>query len=97
MLFDPAQGVLVCKKCSTDSVGEWTLGGQRGGQLPVGGGALAAMRQIVGAPDEKLFSFSLGESSLPQLSELAERYVAVQLDHTFSSLEIYHQFSAPTV
>ena len=58
--------------------------------FPVSAGAVQAMRYIVSAPMEKLFSFSVGEESAKMLEALAERYVTVQTGRRYDSLHIYH-------
>lgn len=83
MQLDPARGVLVCEQCAP---------GARG-TLSLGEGTLRAMRQIMHAPERKLFSFLLGEDSRRQLAQVSERYVIVQIDHHFSSLALYRQFA----
>lgn len=53
-------------------------------------GVLFAMRHIVYAEPEKLFSFSLPEKSLRILSDACERYLLTQLDRGFPTLQFYH-------
>lgn len=53
-------------------------------------GVLFAMRHIVYAEPEKLFSFSLPEKSLKILSDACERYLLAQIDRGFPTLQFYH-------
>ncbi len=61
--------------------------------LPVSPGAAAAMRYIVTAPMEKLFSFSLGEGSLASLSLLCERFLQAQTGRSYETLKLYHSLT----
>ena len=55
--------------------------------------ALAALRRIVCADPKKLFSFRLDGASLHQLEALSERYLLLQLDRGFGTLDFYKQLS----
>lgn len=79
-LFDLSGGVLLCQNCRQRS------GGIR---MPVNSGILDAMRYICGCDPKKLFSFSVGNDSLEQLSSLTEAYLTTQLERGFSTLDFY--------
>lgn len=79
-LFDLSGGVLLCQNCRQHS------GGIR---MPVNSGILDAMRYICGCDPKKLFSFSVGNDSLEQLSSLTEAYLTTQLERGFSTLDFY--------
>ena len=49
-----------------------------------------ALRHIVSAPMEKLFSFALGDESLSILSALCERYLLTQTGRSYETLSMYH-------
>lgn len=76
--FSPLRGTLLCDACKD------------GAALPLSAGVLAAMRHIVYAPLEKIFSFSLSEEGLSALSALCERFLLTQVDRGFRTLEFYH-------
>jgi len=82
MYFSPGRGDLICGDCMKNASGE-----QPG--IPVPRGVLAAMRHIIYAPPERLFSFSLSEEGLSVLARAAEQYLTHQVEKTFSSLEFY--------
>ena len=50
-------------------------------------GALYALRHICLAEDKKLFSFTLSDSSLKDLSRVSEQYVLAHLEHKMKSLD----------
>ena len=57
--------------------------------VPVTPGAAAAMRHIVDAPPEKVFSFALGGESLNALAAACEQYTALMTEHPYQTLEYY--------
>lgn len=79
-LFDVRQGVLYCADCRPSGEGL---------RLPVSEGVLAAMRYIVLCKPNKLFSFTLSDESLTQLSSITETYLSTQLEHSFFTLDFY--------
>ncbi|WP_294852653.1 DNA repair protein RecO [uncultured Oscillibacter sp.] len=82
--LDPVQGVLRCAAC----------GGPGGGEaLPLRPEAVAALRHIVYGPPGRLYAFTLTGEALDQLSNAAERYVAVQLERSFRTLDYYKSLS----
>lgn len=76
-----SHGVLQCADCRTEQLD--------GIRVPVSAGTLAAMRYIVWSPDKKLFSFSVGEDTLAELSTVTETYLLTQLEHSFYTLDFY--------
>lgn len=84
MYFLPLDGSLICGDCFNET----SFGGEVikfSAYPPV----LAAMRHIIFAPFEKLFSFKLAGDSAQQLAFIAENYVLLQTEGRFKSLEIY--------
>lgn len=79
--FNVSQGALRCSTCPG--------GSEDGLRLPVSPGVLTAMRHILWCEGKKLFSFTLGEESLLQLSGLTETYLTTQLEHSFYTLDFY--------
>ena len=82
LCFLPKEGSIVCNDCIGQVHGQLTV------QLTPG--ELAAMRHIIYAPMEKLFSFALPEQALKRLSAITEQYIFCQLEKTFSTLDFYH-------
>jgi DNA repair protein RecO (recombination protein O) len=80
VLFDISGGALLCDKCK---------GTAEGIRLPVTPAILEAMRYITYCDARKLFSFSLGEDALQQLSSVTEAYLTTQLERGFSTLDFY--------
>lgn len=71
MYFDPREGALFCGSC----------GAAKGPMAPVNPAVLAAMRHIVYAGRDKVFSFSLQGDSALLLCRLAEEYLLCHLDY----------------
>ena len=79
--FDLSAGVLECHACrSLES---------NGIRMPLNQGTLEAMRYICYCDKKQLFSFQIGEDSLRFLSQIAESYLATQLERSFSTLDFY--------
>jgi len=75
--LDIAGGTIHCAGCMTS------------GEVPLSRGALNAARYIIGCDAKKLFSFSLGETALQELTYAAESYLLAQLDRRFRTLDYY--------
>ena len=74
-------GCLQCAGCAmADDVGI---------RLPVHEGVLNAMRYIVSCDLKKLFSFSLSQQGMGELSSIAETYLLTQLERGFFTLDFY--------
>lgn len=78
--FDLSGGCLLCEVCKQY---------HEGIRLPVENGTIAAMRYITTSDSKKLFSFSVGEGSIRQLSEVAEAYLITHLERGFPTLDFY--------
>ena len=78
VMFDLSGGALLCGKCQSSGI-----------RMPVNGGILDGMRYITYCSPKKLFSFSMGQENLEQLSALAEGYLTTQLERGFSTLDFY--------
>lgn len=76
--FDLSGGSLLCKTCQSTGI-----------RMPLTVGVLDAMRYIVCCEPKKLFSFSIGNDNLEQLSSLSESYLTTQLERGFSTLDFY--------
>lgn len=74
-------GVLQCAACGSAE--------DLGIRYPLQPGVLAAMRYIVSCDIKKLFSFSLSEACMNELSNLAETYLLTQLERGFFTLDFY--------
>lgn len=72
--FDISGGVK-CKVC------------QSGYDLPMQGGTYAAVRHILFGEDAKLFSFSVTEPILKELSKIAEKYILEKCERNYKSLD----------
>jgi len=79
--FFPREGDIACGPCY----------GQQGpaGGRPISPGVLAAMRHIIYAPVERLFSFSLSKGGLAELARVSEQYLLSKAERSFSALELY--------
>jgi len=81
-LLDVLGGTLHCDGCA--SVGE----------TPLSRGALSAARYIIGCDQKKLFSFTLGEAALRELTNAAEGYLLAHLDRRFRTLDYFKGLGA---
>ncbi len=79
--FDISEGQLECANCRNSVSG--------GIRMPINTRALEAMRYICNCDSKLLFSFSVGETSLKYLSDIAESYLVTQLERGFSTLDFY--------
>lgn len=79
-LFSIKGGVVHCRGCSPGAMGI---------SLPLCRDALEAMRYICFAEPKKIFSFSIPQEAEKQLHDVAEAYVAAQLERGFSSLDYW--------
>lgn len=74
--FDISAGALYCEKCKKN--GEYLL-------EPL----LAAMRHIIYSPDNKIFSFKLGEGNAERLSDIASRFTVTHTENEYKILNFY--------
>lgn len=81
MQFDLSEGRLYCENCcgardlSVCEIVDMTL--------------LHAIRYIALSDMSKIFSFKISDVYMPYLSNITERYAAIQLDKRFSTLDFY--------
>ncbi len=80
LFFSYKDGYLLCGQCNHTLPKECVL---------LTKGILTAIRYILTAEDGKVFSFTLDEKSLNIMSEIVEKYLLLQLDHRFSTLDFY--------
>ena len=77
-VLDIVGGRLYCTDCAP------------GNDMPVlGRGALDAIRFILGCEAKRVFSFSLGDSALREVTQVAEAYLLGQLGRRFRTLDFY--------
>ena len=81
MYFDQDNGRLFCSDCKTQG-------------MPAGMGVVAAMRHICYSDPVKLYAFTLPDDGLAQLSQITERYLMVQIQKRFKTLEFYKSLTA---
>ena len=82
LYFFPNEGDMACVGCCEENA---PTGGR-----PLSLGALAAMRHIIYAPVERLFSFALAGAGLDELGRVSEQYLLSKTERSFPSLELYH-------
>jgi len=61
------------------------------GVLKLSAGAYNAARYILDCDAKKLFSFTLSDNALKELSKSTENYLLAHLDRTFRTLDYYHR------
>lgn len=76
-----SEGCLECSDCIRYRA--------EGLRIPISAGVLDAMRYITTCESKKVFSFSLPDSSMDQLSNITEVYFSTQLERGFSALDFY--------
>lgn len=74
---------IICRDCAKNMP-------EREIRMSLSKGILAAMRHIIYSDFEKLFQFSLSQSSLMKLGKITEQYITVQLDKRFDTLDFYY-------
>ncbi len=79
MFFNLENGSLCCKDCNPDSHG-----------LPINRTLLSAMRHIVYSDFNKLYSFEIPKESAEALSKISEKYITLQTDYKFQTLEFFN-------
>lgn len=78
--FHPLSARLYCSDCKVNDSALMEI------NLTV----LSALRHICYAPLEKLYNFTLPEIDQKSLGNVTERYLLMQTDHYFSTLNFYH-------
>ncbi len=78
MYFDVEDGLLYCENCMSNSM-----------LFPLDIGLVKALRPIAFSDFEKIYSFKMEESALPDLSFLTEKYLLSKLQRNFKTLEFY--------
>lgn len=81
MYFDPLAGNLLCSHCAADH--------PHNGYIALSSGALLALRHTVYVDFERLFSFTLTQDPLHEMSAAAEQYTLCMLERTFPTLDFY--------
>lgn len=84
--FSPINGEILCGDCFSAAS---KLGLNPMQYIEVNLGVVSAMRQIIYAPPEKLFSFELKNESLTRLGIVVEKYLYNQLEVPLPALEYY--------
>lgn len=79
MYFDLTDGKLCCTDCSVSKDG-----------IPLSRTMLSAMRHIVYSKFEKLYSFQIPKDSALMLSDVTEKFIGVQTDYNFKTLEFFN-------
>ena len=65
---------------------------QGGTSIALDLGSLQALRHIISAPENRVFSFTLGTDGMAHLETAAESYVLVQLERSFRTLDFLKKF-----
>lgn len=84
MFFDYNESCIVCADCRDD------FETSASDIMPLSASLLYTMRYIVFSPVDRIYRFTIDENTLAQLSELTEKYLLMQLDCKFRSLDYYH-------
>lgn len=76
-----SHGVLQCADCRREELD--------GIRMPLSPGSLAALRHVAACDGKKIFSFTVSDQTLPELSSATETYLITQLEHSFYTLDFY--------
>ena len=79
--FNISEGTLECEHCAFTE--------PNGIRMPLTNGALDAMRYICNCDAKRLLSFTVNGDSISCLADVAESYLATQLERGFSTLDFY--------
>lgn len=79
MYFDLQNGCLLCQKCNNSQ-----------SLLLIDRTLLSALRHIAFSPFKNLYSFEIPNDKAKQLSEITGKYITIQTDHRFSTLDFYN-------
>ncbi len=79
MYFIPNNGLIYCSDC-----------GHSQPAIKIDRTLLSAMRHIVFSDFSKLYSFEIPQSSIEMLSEITEKFILIQTEHRFQTLEFYN-------
>ena len=82
MYFRLTEGDLVCKDCKSGS-GE--------NLMPLSRGTLLLVRRAVSVPEEEAYAVRVEEKTLREFARFSERYLIVQLDRNYPSLQFYKE------
>lgn len=80
MFFDIKNGALKCKECTENFEG----------LTPLDRTTLSALRHISFSEFGKLYSFEIPKKNADTLSKITERYLTLQTDYRFSTLDFYN-------
>lgn len=75
--FSAEAGGVVCSSCSSSD------------GIAIGEGELAALRYITGCADRRMLAFNSDKALIERVGRLSEKYLLVQTDTKFSSLDYY--------
>lgn len=81
MYFRLTDGTLLCENCKS---GEYCIAVDRT--------VLDAMRHIIYSEFKNLYSFKIPENKADMLSRITEKYIIMQTEHKFKTLDFYNQF-----
>ena len=79
--LDLRGGALYCRDCALKALAERPM--------TLDEPSLLAIRHIVSAPRNSVFSFRISDSGLRRLSDVSENYVKEQLERSFRTLDYY--------
>lgn len=75
--FDTARGGMVCGSCMS------------GDSIRINAGVYKAICYITTCQDKKMLSFNANDTLLDELNEISEKYISMQTDRKFASLDYF--------
>jgi len=79
--LDLRGGALYCRECALKALAQRPM--------TLNDPSLQAVRHIITAPSQSVFSFRISENALRRLSDVSENYVKEQLERSFRTLDYY--------
>lgn len=82
MYFSMRSSTLYCQNCNNSNE-----------NIPLSIGVVTAMRYIMYSDFEKLFDFTLTDDGFKALSEITEKYLLMQTQRNYKTLDFYHSLN----
>ena len=93
MYLDVMDGIMTCRKCRSQHIGELPVEGHTSIVLMLDKPILDAMRLISYSPPKKFLSFNIPEQDEALFSLHCEKYLLNHIDRGFKSLEFFHSLA----
>lgn len=94
--LDVMNGSIICAEClgGEEDERERQHSGSATVLLPLSAEVIRSLRYIISAPSKRIFSFSIPEDKLSELSRVCEKYLLNQLGRGFRTLDFYKRIKS---